>query len=89
MKFKTGEALLAQCEKEQITISEAMIQRELSISESTREEIFARMARAYSIMNDAVVLCREAFDAFRIHAVANGAEPILLGALDPSGIALV
>ena len=54
MKFKTGEALIAQCEKEQISISEAMIRRELSISENTREQILERMARAWSIMKDAV-----------------------------------
>ena len=54
MKFKTGQALLEQCKKENISISEAMIQREVSISDSTREEIIARMSRAYGIMKDAV-----------------------------------
>ena len=54
MKFKTGQALLEQCLQEKISISEAMILREITISDNTREQIISRMARAYSIMKDAV-----------------------------------
>ncbi|MBR2263029.1 MAG: L-serine ammonia-lyase, iron-sulfur-dependent, subunit alpha [Firmicutes bacterium] len=59
MKFKTGAALLEQCETLQIPISEAMIRREVTISGQDREAILERMRRAWQIMRDAVEEGRE------------------------------
>ncbi len=59
MKFKTGAALLEQCEKNHITISEAMIRREMEISGTERAVILERMGRAWQIMKDAVQEGRE------------------------------
>ncbi|MCR5005421.1 MAG: L-serine ammonia-lyase, iron-sulfur-dependent, subunit alpha [Clostridiales bacterium] len=59
MKFKTGAALLEQCETLQIPISEAMIRREITISGQDREAILERMRRAWQIMRDAVEEGRE------------------------------
>ena len=59
MKFKTGAALLEQCETLGIPISEAMIRREISISDEDREVVLERMRRAYQIMKEAVQEGRE------------------------------
>lgn len=54
MNFTNGAALLELCKRHNCTISEAMIRREMVLSEVSREDIVARMARSYSIMKDAV-----------------------------------
>ena len=54
MNFTSGAALLELCNRYNCTISEVMIRREMALSEVSREDILARMARSYSIMKDAV-----------------------------------
>ncbi|MDO4266132.1 MAG: L-serine ammonia-lyase, iron-sulfur-dependent, subunit alpha [Eubacteriales bacterium] len=50
MDFKNGAELLAVCEAEHISISEAMKRRECELGETTTEEIMKRMQRVLEIM---------------------------------------
>lgn len=54
MNFRNAQELLACCEKENITIAEAMIQREVSLSGHAREKVQSQMAHSYDIMKSAV-----------------------------------
>lgn len=54
MNFRTGEALLEQCDKHQIPLSKAMLEREKTISSLTEQEILDKLAHAYHIMKNAV-----------------------------------
>ena len=53
MNFATGAALLALCREDGISISEAMIRREIKMIGGTREEITERMAHSFDIMKNA------------------------------------
>lgn len=50
MDFTNGSALLACCQSEQIKISEAMLRREISLGETTKEDVYAKMRRSIEIM---------------------------------------
>lgn len=52
MDFKNAKMLLEICEKEQISISQAMIRRELTITEDSIDMIMKKMHRALEIMKD-------------------------------------
>lgn len=52
MDFRNAAELLAACETEHISISEAMKQRECELGETTTEEIMQRMKRVLEIMRD-------------------------------------
>ena len=52
MNFKTAEELLKICESEGLSISEVMIQREVTEGESEREDVLNRMRCAFEIMKD-------------------------------------
>lgn len=54
MNFTSGASLLALCQDQEMTISQIMIQREISCFGKERHEIWERMARAYDIMKNAV-----------------------------------
>lgn len=54
MDFKDGVSLLELCEQNQMKISDIMRERETSMTDASLEEINARMAKALSIMQDAV-----------------------------------
>jgi len=54
MNFTSGTALLALCEKNNTTISEEMIQREIDIADGERDQILQTMAHSYHIMKNAV-----------------------------------
>jgi L-serine dehydratase len=54
MNFTSGAALLALCEKNNMTISEVMIQREIKVIGGDPNEIMQRMAHSYEIMKNAV-----------------------------------
>lgn len=54
MNFTSGAALLELCKRYNCSISEVMIRREMTLFETTREEILARMAHSYTIMKEAV-----------------------------------
>ena len=54
MNFTSGDSLLALCQDQGMTISQIMIQREISCFGKERQEIWERMARAYDIMKNAV-----------------------------------
>lgn len=54
MNFRNGQELLNCCKSEGITIAEAMIQREMTISGNSREKIQEQMAHSYHIMKNAV-----------------------------------
>ncbi|MSS64530.1 L-serine ammonia-lyase, iron-sulfur-dependent, subunit alpha [Velocimicrobium porci] len=54
MDFKDGVSLLALCEQNQMKISDVMREREISMTDASLEEINERMAKALSIMQDAV-----------------------------------
>ncbi len=53
MNFYTGQALLEVCEKETISISEAMKRREMELGSISEEEIMTKLARAWEIMQNA------------------------------------
>lgn len=53
MNFYTGQALLEVCEKENISISEAMKRREMELGSISEEEIMTKLARAWEIMQNA------------------------------------
>ena len=52
MDFKHAKDLLEICDKESLSISEVMIQREIDNSEMDRETIEEKMYKALSIMKD-------------------------------------
>lgn len=54
MNFSSGAALLSLCEQNDITISEAMIRREMKVMGTSREDAFYRMAHSFDIMKAAV-----------------------------------
>ncbi|MGL4343946.1 MAG: L-serine ammonia-lyase, iron-sulfur-dependent, subunit alpha [Cellulosilyticaceae bacterium] len=54
MNFRNAQELLTCCEKENITIAQAMIAREMTISDHTEAEIHSHMAHSYHIMKSAV-----------------------------------
>ena len=52
MDFINGESLLALCAAENMTISQAMLRRELLLGETTREAVYEKLARSIQIMKD-------------------------------------
>lgn len=52
--FTTGNDLLALCESRNISVAQAMIQREMALFGTSKEEIYHRIAFSYSIMKTAV-----------------------------------
>lgn len=54
MNFRTGEELLEVCATHQIPISQAMLEREKTISNLTEDQIIANLAHAYDIMKNAI-----------------------------------
>ena len=50
MDFTNGRSLLALCHTEQIPISEAMLRREITLGETTKEDIFKKLNRSVEIM---------------------------------------
>ena len=54
MNFNNGEALISLCKENNIPISEAMIQREMEMSEMNRDNTIDKMNRSYQIMKKAV-----------------------------------
>ena len=52
--FHTGKELLDICQKEQISIAEAMLRREEHLSEHSREEIYAELYKNLEVMRDSV-----------------------------------
>ena len=52
MDFKNAKELLELSQNEKLTISEVMRQRELSETESSPEELYAKMERVLEIMKD-------------------------------------
>ena len=54
MNFNYASELLELCEKNNLTISEVMIRRELANTETTREEIIETMKKSLKIMKDSV-----------------------------------
>lgn len=54
MNFSYASELLELCEKNNLTISEVMIRRELANTSTTREEIIQKMTKSLNIMKDAI-----------------------------------
>jgi L-serine dehydratase len=54
VNFKNGIELLAACEKQHISLSRAMLEREKHISGKSEEEILERMGHSYDIMENAI-----------------------------------
>lgn len=54
MNFNSGAALIELCRENQISISEAMIRREIKVIGGSRNEILDRMAYSFTIMKNAV-----------------------------------
>lgn len=52
MDFINGESLLALCAGENMTISQAMLHREMTLGETTREAVYEKLARSIQIMKD-------------------------------------
>ncbi len=52
MEFKTGKTLLQLCKDNNLPISEAMLLREMEISQLGREEIFNKMSHSWDIMKN-------------------------------------
>ena len=52
--FTTGSGLLQLCENRGISIAQAMVEREMALFSTSREEIYHRIAYSYSIMKTAV-----------------------------------
>ena len=52
MDFINGESLLAFCAAENMTISQAMLCREMTLGETTREAVYEKLARSIQIMKD-------------------------------------
>lgn len=53
MNFYDSKQLLALCEKEQMSIADVMIQREIALFNTDEATVLARMAHAYEIMKNA------------------------------------
>lgn len=53
MDFINGESLLTLCDSEKIKISKVMLQREITLGETTKEEIYKKLAYSISIMKNA------------------------------------
>ena len=53
MDFINGESLLALCAKENKKISEVMLEREITLGETTKEEVYKKLAYSISIMKNA------------------------------------
>ena len=53
MDFINGESLLALCAKENKKISEVMLEREITLGETTKEEVYNKLAYSISIMKNA------------------------------------
>lgn len=53
MDFINGESLLALCAKENKKISEVMLAREIELGETTKDEVYKKLAYSISIMKDA------------------------------------
>ena len=53
MDFINGESLLALCAKENKKISEIMLEREITLGETTKEEVYKKLAYSISIMKNA------------------------------------
>ncbi len=51
MDFINGDSLLSICSSENITISEAMLRREMLLGETTKEAVYEKLARSIEIMN--------------------------------------
>ncbi len=51
MDFINGDSLLSICSSENITISQAMLRREILLGETTKEAIYDKLARSIEIMN--------------------------------------
>ena len=54
MDFRDGKELMEYCQKEQLLISEAMLQREIEELENGREETIEKMYKAWQIMKKSV-----------------------------------
>lgn len=54
MNFSSGAALMALCEQNKISISEAMIRRETKVIGGNRSEVLQRMAHSFTVMKNAV-----------------------------------
>ena len=52
MDFINGESLLALCAAENMTISQAMLRREMLLGETTREAVYEKLSRSIQIMKD-------------------------------------
>ena len=52
MDFINGESLLALCAAENMTISQAMLRREMILGETTREAVYEKLSRSIQIMKD-------------------------------------
>ena len=52
MDFINGESLLALCASENMTISQAMLRREMILGETTRDAVYEKLARSIQIMKD-------------------------------------
>ena len=52
MDFINGESLLALCAAENMTISQAMLRREIMLGETTREAVYEKLSRSIQIMKD-------------------------------------
>ena len=55
MNFKSAKELLEICSSQGIAISEAMIRREVSEAEKSREEVISRMHQAFEIMKESAM----------------------------------
>jgi L-serine dehydratase len=96
MNFATGAALLALCEENKISISEAMLRRETTALGTGREDAVRRMARSYAIMKKAAAdsLSREIAtvggliggEALRVHTFSRQQKPVC-GALMAKAVA--
>ncbi len=53
MDFINGESLLALCAKENKKISEVMLEREIELGETTKEDVYKKLAYSISIMKNA------------------------------------
>lgn len=53
-QFVNGMQLLRLCDRENITISEAMLRRECELFDTTRESVLERMAHSWEIMKESV-----------------------------------
>ena len=59
MEFKSGKALLGVCTEKQITISEAMIQRETDVFGTPRADVISKMENALRVMRQSIETAKE------------------------------